>query len=102
VRCALCEAVTPGSENGWYAYDTPRVWAGDDPIRDISGNGCEEFARRLVQSYATHPDACAVVVVCRDSTLRVWSDIETEEQKAWLGRQLGDVLELIGKKANDG
>jgi hypothetical protein len=101
-RCAMCAGVIAGEEGGWHAPDVDTVWDGDAPVRDVYGNGCEDFARRLVVRYAEDPDACAVLVFSHDGAIKTWCAVETPEQLEWFYRKLDEVRALVGKKFSGG
>ncbi|HEY7822185.1 MAG TPA: hypothetical protein VIG24_05105 [Acidimicrobiia bacterium] len=95
VACAMCDCLTPTEQGGWFAPDTDEEWEGDAPVRDISGNGSVEFARRRMTQLSSVDDASAVIIVRDDGTIHSWSKCETSEQFEWLGRKLNQSLEVL-------
>lgn len=95
VECAMCGCLTPTEQGGWFAPDTDVEWEGDAPIRDISGNGGVEFARRRMTQLSSVDDASAVIIVRDDGTIHSWSKCETAEQFEWLARKLDQSLEVL-------
>lgn len=92
-KCALCqEAINDG---GWLVPATDKEWDGDDPVRDVSGNGEPDFARRVTSKRVLEDDVVLVVVVKQDGTVSTWTDIETEEQREWAKRQLDRVPAIL-------
>ncbi len=101
VRCAMCGAATAGTDGGWDAPETDKKWDGEAPIRDISGNGSVEFARRRIETYVKDPGACAILVFDDTGSIHTWSKIETKEQLAWLREKLDASYELVSKRIAD-
>lgn len=93
LACALCGNETEQRAGGWISADAP-LWTGDEPVRNISGNSSEEFARKLITRRTLEPDVVAVVVV-REPTTHVWTKVETVEQREWLDKRLRAVKETI-------
>lgn len=95
-RCALCNSVIGDeAEGGWLVPATDKEWEGDDPVRDVSGNGEPDFARRVTSKRVLEDDVVLVVVVKQDGTVSTWTDIETDEQRAWAKRQLDRVPGIL-------
>lgn len=98
IRCPVCQSRAEQPQGGWYAPDPEQLWQGDPetgPIRDISGNGSEEFARALIVSRASRSDAVGIVVMEREGAVRVWTEAETEEQIAWFRDKLEVAHDLV-------
>ena len=94
VMCALCRK--PASDaGGWIAPETGATWEGDDPIRDVSGNGSEEFAKRVAINRASDKGVCLITVMKEDGTISCWSNLETPEQREWADRQLKRVKPIL-------
>jgi hypothetical protein len=94
VHCALCQTVSTDN-GGWTAPDTKSEWDGDERVREISGNGDPEFAKRVVSRRALESDVTVIVVLKKDGAISAWTDVETAEQRDWVDRQLGRVKEII-------
>lgn len=92
-RCALCGVET--SEGGWHQPDEDNVWQGDEPVREISGNGVVDFAKRLIAKRMAEPDVVLAVIVKEHGAISTWSNIETEEQRKWADRQLKKVKNIL-------
>ena len=100
-RCALCGSNLEKDEcGGWYTPDAGSDWVGDEPIKDISGNGDVDFARKLTIKRAGEPEVCALVVIKDDGTIHVWSDpmVDSTEQAEWVVRQIERARDLVCKK----
>lgn len=92
--CALCQ--TPVSDDGgWYTPETGKVWDGDDPVRDVSGNGSADFAKRVVISRANDEGVCLVTVLKEDGTISCWSNLEDKAHREWADRQLARVKDIL-------
>lgn len=94
VRCAMCE-VESSNEGGWSPMDSFLEWQGDAPIREVQGNGDEEFTRRVTIRRAGDKDVTAIVVVKSHGMISVWGDISGDEQLQWVKRRLDDSKELF-------
>lgn len=92
-RCALCGVI---SENGgWHTPDTDLIWDGDPPMREVSGNGDPEFAKRVTAKRVLDPGVVLAVVLKENGTISAWTNVETEEQRDWVDRQLGRVRPML-------
>lgn len=92
-RCALCGVI---SENGgWHLPDTDAVWEGEHPVREVSGNGDPEFAKRVTTKRALEDDVVLIAVLKEDGLLATWTNVETPEQRDWVDRQLDRVKPML-------
>lgn len=92
--CALCQKPVTDA-GGWYTPETTKTWEGDDPVRDVSGNGSEEFAKRIAISRASEEGVCLITTVKEDGTVSCWSNLEAPEQREWADRQLKRVKSIL-------
>lgn len=91
--CALCGVES--SEGGWYLPDEGLAWDGNEPVREISGNGVIDFAKKVIGKRMSDPDVVLAVIVKDGGAISTWSSIETEEQRKWAHRQLMRVKDIL-------
>jgi hypothetical protein len=101
VRCAVCGEATGGPDGGWDVPETDKKWDGEAPVRDISGNGSEVFARRRMDTYVKDPNACVIIVFDETGSIHTWSKVETKAQLEWFREKLDATYELVSKRIAD-
>ena len=95
-RCALCgDVIRDDAEGGWLTPETDKEWEGDDPVRDVSGNGDPDFARRVTAKRVLEDDVVLVVILKESGAISTWTIIETQEQREWADRQLDRVSDIL-------
>jgi hypothetical protein len=97
-ECAACDLPHDFDGSGWIPRADDRMFTGNDVFRDVQGNGSVEFARRRVADLAAGEDVVALVVLRTGGEIHTWSDVETAEQVGWVGRRMGDAVDLIKQR----
>ena len=97
--CALCGSprISDTPLGGWHRTDTDPDWDADrlPPVRQIGGNGDPDFAKRVTMRRIEHSDVVAVVVLREGGGVHTWSNLETDDQVAWVQRKLEQAVTLL-------
>ena len=94
-QCALCGAKPNTEVGGWFAADRGSEWTGDEPVREVAGNGDANFSKGILANRLKDGDAVLAVVVREDGTIHTWTCIETDEQRRWADRKLRKVKSIL-------
>lgn len=97
VKCALCSQHMDSLSGEWEVPEAPLRPVDADPrVREVSANGDEDFARRVILKRGETPDVVAIVVVREDGSTHMWTNVEDQEQRNWLMRRIEESRGMLG------
>jgi hypothetical protein len=93
MQCALCGCMP--ADGAWDPVDSDEVWTGESRIREVSGNGDPDFAKKVTAKRIMDPDTVLSVVIKANGALSAWSSLETSEKVEWGISRLEDLQEIL-------